>query len=71
MFAAVENVGKEVVIIKDNKIIAKGKSVTMRGDEVVSIKLEKEFEDKYFNRLNINISTKLKETLDRETSVSV
>lgn len=34
---ACENVGKDVLVIKDNKVIGKGRSVTMRGDEWVGI----------------------------------
>jgi hypothetical protein len=35
---AVENVGKNVLIIKDNKVIGKGSSQIMRGDEWVGIR---------------------------------
>ena len=52
MHMAIQSVGKDIVIIKDNKIIAKGQSVTMRGDDFVSIKLKDEYVQQFFNKFS-------------------
>ena len=57
---AVENVGKDIVIIKDNKIFAKGRSVAMRGNDYVSIKLCEEDQEKFFGKMDTDSKAILK-----------
>jgi hypothetical protein len=47
MFPAIASVGSDVVVLKDNKVFAKGRSVAMRERDFVSIRLQ----DEDFNRL--------------------
>lgn len=35
---AVENVGKDVLVVKDNKVIGKGRSLIMHGDDWIGIR---------------------------------
>jgi hypothetical protein len=57
---AIEGVAKPVVVIKDNKIVAKGVSVLKRGDDWVSIKLSQEDVEKYL----FMIPSSIKEIMD-------
>lgn len=57
---AIDGVGKNVVVVKDDKVIAKGRSVAMRGLEYVSIQLSDEDFEKFFAAMDDSTKSVLK-----------